>query len=72
VRDDFCGLCLRQTVVHRTIEVIGHLRDLTGCDQRADSDTAKIRGGYRLEFSPHSGTLASIAQMIAAEREYWS
>src|SRR5436190_527559 len=42
MRDDFCGLRLCQAVIHRPVEVIGHLRDLAGSNERAHRDQAPV------------------------------
>jgi hypothetical protein len=44
VREDFRGLRLRESVVHRSVQVIGQLRRLTRRDQRADGDETPIAG----------------------------
>ena len=44
MRDRFCGLRLRQAVVHRPIEVRGQLRNLPRCDERADGDETAVAG----------------------------
>src|SRR5438128_8452501 len=36
LREDFGGFRLRQSVIHRPVEVVGHLRDLTRRHQGAD------------------------------------
>jgi hypothetical protein len=42
MRDGFRSLRLRQAVIHRPVDVIGHLRDLSGRNQRADRDQAAL------------------------------
>src|SRR2546427_10560807 len=42
LREDLRGLRLRQAVIHRPVEVVGNLRNLTRSYQRADSDQAAI------------------------------
>jgi len=42
MRDDFGRLRLCQAVIHRPIEMIGNLSDLTGRDECADRDEAPI------------------------------
>lgn len=42
MRNDFCGLRLTQAVIHRPVEVVRNLRDLTGSNQCADRDQAPV------------------------------
>src|SRR6266487_1542337 len=42
MRNGFRGLRLRKAVIHRPVEMVGNLRDLTGRDERADRDQAPI------------------------------
>jgi hypothetical protein len=42
--DRLRGLRLCQAVIHRPIEMIGNLGDLTGSDERADRDQTAIAG----------------------------
>ena len=42
MRDHFGDLHPREAVIHRPVEVIGNLRNLTGSDQRADGDEAAL------------------------------
>src|SRR6266581_979128 len=42
LRDHLPGLCLRQAVIHRPVEVVRDLRDLPGSNQGGDSDEAPV------------------------------
>src|SRR5438876_828772 len=44
LRKDLRGFGLRQAVIHRPVEVIGHLRHLPRSNQGADSDETAIAG----------------------------
>jgi len=42
--EHLAGLLPRQSVVHRPVQVMGDLRDLSGGDESADRDQAAVRG----------------------------
>jgi len=44
VCDDLPSLLLRQSVIHRPVEVVRDLRNLAGSNQRANRDQAPIPG----------------------------
>ena len=48
IRDDLTGLLLRQSVVHRPVEVIRDLRDVAESNQGANGELFYIRWALRL------------------------